>query len=349
MTKLDNIKLNERYTIVASDSSILGVTMCEVIKCTIKDIQLVQYAQYDNALQIRYRAYRGRKDSILTVLNHESICILKGFHDINKSIETQLDDITYDLKANDPANYFDNIDTAFFKADNESIMINANYDLLTDLVCDYVTDRIAAGESKEEIKDNSYYSFLKDLLIKNNFSLNNDLYDYLKNEGYDDFVKELDSLRFSVMNLETVKEIVAEENDNIKPEDLQDPENLYQFIKNTFFETSKNIRTHESHKALNKFINTYLKEIHINCIKIEQLSLRAFRFIFTECKTLKEFKGVMSLISKEYNDNKCIISTYTNMLDDLRTFQEDGDLEEVEEIKQQLQTCIKLTDNLILY
>ncbi|NGS95878.1 hypothetical protein G6Z25_02945 [Clostridium perfringens] len=348
MTKLENIKLNERYTIIASDSSILGTTMCEVIKCTIKDIQLVQYAQYNNALQIRYRAYRGRKDSILTVLNHESICILKGLHDINKSIETQLDDITYELKANDPANYFDNTDTVFFKADNESIMINTNYDLLTDLVCDYVTDRIAAGESKEEIKDDSYYSFLKDTLVKNNFSLNDDLYNYLKNEGYEDFVKELDSLRFSVMNLETVREIVTEENDNIKPEDLQNPENLYNFIKNTFFEASNNVRTHESHKALNKFINTYLKEIHVNYIKIEELGLRAFRFIFTECKTLKEFKRVMSLIGKEYG-SKCVVDTYANMLDDLKTFQEDGDLEEVEEIKQQLQTCIKLTDNLILY
>ena len=349
MAKLENIKLNERYTIVASDSSMLGVTMCEVIKCTIKDIQLVQYAQYNNALQIRYRAYRGRKDSVLTVLNHESICILKGLHDINKSIETQTDDITYELKANDPANYFNNTNTIFFKVDNESIMINTNYDLLTDLVCDYVTDRIAAGESKEEIKDDSYYSFLKDTLVKNNFSLNNDLYDYLKNEGYENFVKELDSLRFSVMNLETVKEIVTEENDNIKPGDLQDPERLYNFIKNTFFETSNNIRTHESHKSLNKFINTYLKEIYIYCIKIEQLGLRAFRFIFTECKTLKEFKRVMNLIGKEYNDNKCIISTYNKMLDDLRVFEEDGDLEEVEEIKQQLQRCIKLTDNLILY
>lgn len=348
MAKLENIKLNERYTIIASDSSILGTTMCEVIKCTIKDIQLVQYAQYNNALQIRYRAYRGRKDSILTVLNHESICILKGLHDINKSIETQLDDITYELKANDPANYFDNTDTVFFKADNESIMINTNYDLLTDLVCDYVTDRIAAGESKEEIKDDSYYNFLKDTLVKNNFSLNDDLYNYLKNEGYEDFVKELDSLRFSVMNLETVREIVTEENDNIKPEDLQNPENLYNFIKNTFFEASNNVRTHESHKALNKFINTYLKEIHVNYIKIEELGLRAFRFIFTECKTLKEFKRVMSLIGKEYG-SKCVVDTYANMLDDLKTFQEDGDLEEVEEIKQQLQTCIKLTDNLILY
>ncbi|MGM8331816.1 hypothetical protein [Clostridium perfringens] len=349
MTKLENIKLNERYTIVASDSSILGSTMCQVIKCTIKDIQLVQYAQYNNALQIRYRAYRGRKDSILTVLNHESICILKGLHDINKSIETQIDDITYELKANDPANYFNNTDTVFFKTDNESIMINTDYDLLTDLVCDYVTDRIANGEAKEEIKDNNYYSFLKDTLVKNNFSLNDDLYNYLNNEGYEDFAKELDSLRFSVMNLETVKEIAAEENDNIKPEDLQNPENLYSFIKNTFFETSNNIRTHESHKALNKFINIYLKEIHINCIKIEQLGLRAFRFIFTECKTLKEFKRVMSLIVKEYNDNKCIISTYDSMLDDLKVFEKDGDLKEVEEIKQQLQTCIKLTDNLILY
>ena len=228
-------------------------------------------------------------------------------------------------------------------------MINTNYDLLTDLVCDYITDRIANGETKEEIKDNNYYSFLKDTLVKNNFSLNNDLYNYLKNEGYEDFAKELDSLRFSVMNLETVKEIVTDENDNIKPEDLQDPESLYNFIKNTFFEASNNVRTHESHKALNKFINTYLKEIHVNYIKIEELGLRAFRFIFTECKTLKEFKGVMSLISKEYNDNKCIISTYNKMLDDLRVFEEDGDLEEVEEIKQQLQTYIKLTDNLILY
>lgn len=56
----------------------------------------------------------------------------------------------------------------------------------------------------------------------------------------------------------------------------------------------------------------------------------------------------MSLIGKEYG-SKCVVDTYANMLDDLKTFQEDGDLEEVEEIKQQLQTCIKLTDNLILY
>lgn len=106
------------------------------------------------------------------------------------------------------------------------------------------------------------------------------------------------------MNLENTKEMVIEENKNIDSEDLKDPENLYQFIKNTFFESSKNIRTNESHKALNKFINTYLKEIHINCIRIEQLSLRAFKFIFTECKTLKEFKNVMHKIEKEYTYNK---------------------------------------------
>ncbi|HGD0580557.1 TPA: hypothetical protein ACH354_002220 [Clostridium perfringens] len=351
MTKLENIKLNEKYTIIASDSSILGSAMCQVIKCTIKDIQLVQYAQYDNALQITYRKYRGRKDSILTIVESDSICILKGLHDIESSIKTQLDEISFTSVANDPKNYFNNADTVFFKAKHEAISTNnnnADYDLLTDLVCDYVTDRIVAGETKEEIKDDSYYNFLKNTVIENNITLNDDLYNYLNNEGYEDFAKELDSLRFSVMNLETVKEIVTDENDNIKPEDLQNPESLYNFIKNTFFETSNNIRTHESHKALNKFINTYLKEIHINCIKIEQLSLRAFRFIFTECKTLKEFKRVMSLIGEEYG-NKCVVDTYTNMLDDLKTFQEDGDLEEVEEIKQQLQTCIKLTDNLILY
>ncbi|MGV2640088.1 hypothetical protein GNF86_01350 [Clostridium perfringens] len=106
MTKLENIKLNERYTIVASDSSILGSTMCQVIKCTIKDIQLVQYAQHNNALQITYRKYRGRKDSILTIVESDSICILKGLHDIESSIKTQLDDISFTSVANDPANYF---------------------------------------------------------------------------------------------------------------------------------------------------------------------------------------------------------------------------------------------------
>lgn len=342
MTKLENIKLNERYTIVASDSSILGSAMCQVIKCTIKDIQLVQYAQYNNALQITYRKYRGRKDSILTIVESDSICILKGLHDIEGSIKTQLDEISFTSVANDPKNYFDNADTVFFKAKYEVINTNnnnADYDLLTDLVCDYVTDRIEAGETKEEIKDDNYYNFLKNTVIEKNITLNDDLYNYLSDEGYDDLVEDLKSITFNTETVEIENQI----------EDLQNPENLYNFIKNTFFETSKNIRTHESHKALNKFINIYLKEIHINCIKIEQLGLRAFRFIFTECKTLKEFKGVMSLISKEYNDNKCIISTYTNMLDDLKVFQEDGDLEEVEEIKQQLQTCIKLTDNLILY
>ncbi|MCH1964294.1 hypothetical protein MCG45_15805 [Clostridium perfringens] len=341
MTKLENIKLNERYTIVASDSSIVGTAMCEVIKCTIKDIQLVQYAQYNNALQIRYRAYRGRKDSILTIVESDSICILKGLHDIEISIKTQLDDISFTSVANDPKNYFDNADTVFFKAKHEAINTNnsnTNYDLLTDLVCDYVTDRIANGETKEEIKDDNYCSFLKNTVIENNITLNDDLFNYLNDEGYDDLIEDLKSITFNT-------EAVEIEN---QKQDLKNPESLYNFIKNTFFEVSKNIRTHESHKALNEFINTYLKEIYINCIKIEQLGLRAFRFIFTECKNLKEFKRVMSLIGKEYG-SKCVVNTYTNMLDDLKTFQEDGDLEEVEEIKQQLQACIKLTDNLILY
>ncbi|WP_283695672.1 hypothetical protein [Clostridium perfringens] len=279
MTKLENIKLNERYTIVASDSSILGSVMCQVIKCTIKDIQLVQYAQYNNALQITYRKYRGRKDNILTIVENDSICILKGLHDIESSIKKQLDEISFTSVANDPKNYFDNADAVFFKAKHEAINTNSNtnYDLLTDLVCDYITDRIVSGETKEEIKDDNYYSFLKNIVIENNITLNDDLFNYLSNEGYEDLVEDLKSITF---NTETV------EIEN-KKEDLQNPESLYQFIKNTFFEASNNIRTHESHKALNKFINTYLKEIYINYIKIEQLGLRAFRFIFIECKTLK--------------------------------------------------------------
>ncbi|HAT4302343.1 TPA: hypothetical protein I9089_002451 [Clostridium perfringens] len=342
MTKLENIKLNEKYTIVASDSSILGSTICQVIKCTIKDIQLVQYAQYNNALQITYRKYRGRKDSILTIVESDSICILKGLHDIESSIKTQLDEISFTSVANDPANYFNNDNTVFFKAKHEAISTNnnnADYDLLTDLVCDYVTDRIEAGETKEEIKDDNYYSFLKNTVIENNITLNDDLFNYLSNEGYDDLVEDLKSITF---NTETV------EIENQK-QDLQNPESLYNFIKSTFFDAVNKLRSDNSYKAFRKFVNTYLQEININYIRIEHLSINGFKKILTECKTLKDFKGVMSLIGKEYNDNKCIISTYTNMLDDLKTFQEDGDLEEVEEIKQQLQTCIKLTDNLILY
>lgn len=341
MTKLENIKLNERYTIVASDSSILGTTMCQVIKCTIKDIQLVQYAQHNNALQITYRKYRGRKDSILTIVESDSICILKGLHDIESSIKTQLDEISFTSVANDPANYFNNDNTVFFKAKHEAISTNnnnADYDLLTDLVCDYVTDRIVAGETKEEIKDDSYYNFLKNTVIENNITLNDDLYDYLKNEGYDDLVEDLKSITF---NAETV------EIENQK-QDLKNPETLYQFIKDTFFDAVNKLRSDNSYKAFRKFVNTYLQEVNINYIRIEHLSINGFKKILTECKTLKEFKRVIALIGKEYG-SKCVVDTYTNMLDDLKTFQEDGDLEEVEEIKQQLQTCIKLTDNLILY
>lgn len=341
MTKLENIKLNERYTIIASDSSILGSTMCQVIKCTIKDIQLVQYAQYNNGLQITYRKYRGRKDSILTIVESDSICILKGLHDIESSIKTQLDDISFTSVANDPKNYFDNTNTVFFKAKHEAINTNnnnADYDLLTDLVCDYVTDRIANGESKEEIKDDSYYSFLKNTIIKNNIALNDDLYNYLSNEGYDDLVEDLKSITFNTKTVEI---------ENQK-EDLKNPESLYNFIKDTFFDTVNKLRSDNNYKAFRKFVNTYLQEININYIRIEHLSINGFKKILTECKTLKEFKRVMSLIGKEYG-SKCVVDTYTNMLDDLQVFQEDGDLEEVEEIKQQLQTCIKLTDNLILY
>lgn len=341
MTKLENIKLNERYTIVASDSSILGSTMCQVIKCTIKDIQLVQYAQYSNALQITYRKYRGRKDSILTIVESDSICILKGLHDIESSIKTQLDEISFTSVANDPKDYFNNDNTVFFKAKHEAISTNnnnADYDLLTDLVCDYVTDRIVAGETKEEIKDNNYYNFLKNTVIENNITLNDDLYNYLSNEGYDDLVEDLKSITF---NAETV------EIENQK-QDLQNPENLYQFIKDTFFDVINKLRSDNSYKAFRKFVNTYLQEININYIRIEHLSINGFKKILTECKTLKEFKKVISLIGEEYG-NKCVVDTYTNMLDDLKVFKEDGDLEEVEEIKQQLQTCIKLTDNLILY
>ncbi|MBI6005853.1 hypothetical protein H8J86_07795 [Clostridium perfringens] len=133
-----------------------------------------------------------------------------------------------------------------------------------------------------------------------------------------------------------------------KKQDLKNPENLYQFIKNTFFDAVNKLRSDNSYKAFRKFVNTYLQEININYIRIEHLSINGFKKIFTECKTLKEFKRVMDLIGREYG-SKCVVDTYSNMLDDLKVFEEDGDLEEVEEIKQQLQTCIKLTDNLILY
>ena len=131
-------------------------------------------------------------------------------------------------------------------------------------------------------------------------------------------------------------------------QDLKNPENLYNFIKDTFMEAVNKLRSDNSYKAFRKFVNTYLQEININYIRIEHLSINGFKKILTECKTLKEFKRVMSLIGREYG-SKCVVDAYTNMLDDLKTFQEDGDLEEVKEIEQQLQTCIKLTDNLILY
>lgn len=133
-----------------------------------------------------------------------------------------------------------------------------------------------------------------------------------------------------------------------KKQDLKNPETLYQFIKNTFFDSVNKLRSDNSYKAFRKFVNTYLQEININYIRIEHLSINGFKKILTECKTLKEFKRVIALIGREYG-SKCVVDTYTNMLDDLKVFEEDGDLEEVEEIKQQLQTCIKLTDNLILY
>ncbi|MGV2640087.1 hypothetical protein GNF86_01345 [Clostridium perfringens] len=169
-------------------------------------------------------------------------------------------------------------------------------------------------------------------------TLNDDLYDYLSNEGYDDLVEDLKYITF---NTETV------EIKNQK-EDLQNPESLYQFIKDTFFDAVNKLRSDNSYKAFRKFVNTYLQEANINYIRIEHLSINSFKKILTECKTLKEFKRVMNLIGREYG-SKCVVDTYTNMLDDLKVFEDDGDLEEVEEIKQQLQTCIKLTDNLILY
>lgn len=134
-----------------------------------------------------------------------------------------------------------------------------------------------------------------------------------------------------------------------KKQDLKNPETLCQFIKDTFMDAVNKLRSDNSYKEFRKFVNTYLQEVNINYIRMGQhLSINGFKKILTECKTLKEFKKVIALIGKEYG-NKCVVDTYTNMLDDLRVFEEDGDLEEVEEIKQQLQTCIKLTDNLILY
>lgn len=334
MTKLENIKLDGRYTIVASDSSILGTNQCKVIKCTIKDIQLVQYAQYKNALQIRYRQYRGRKDNILTITT-ETICILKGFHDIDSSIKTQLDKISFTSKANDPKNYFNNSNTVFCK-DKGVINTNNDFDLFIDVVCDYKTDRILSGEDKEDIKDSNYYNFLKDTLIKNNISLSNDLFDYLKDEGYDELINDLKKIRFTIDTIE------------VKEEFLKDPENLYSFIKNTFFENVNKLRSNDSYKAFRKFINTYLQELNINHIRIEHLSINGFKKILTECKTLKEFKRVMNLIGKEYG-SKCVVDTYSNMIDDLNVFQEDGDIEEVEEIKQQLKNGTMLTSNLLIY
>lgn len=190
--------------------------------------------------------------------------------------------------------------------------------------------------NKDNISNNKVY-ILKRVLLK----LNKDLNLNSLNIDIDILVKRCNNFE-EIYNL--AESILS---GSIK-QDLKNPENLYNFIKDTFMEAVNKLRSDNSYKAFRKFVNTYLQEININYIRIEHLSINGFKKILTECKTLKEFKRVIALIGREYG-SKCVVDTYTNMLDDLKTFQEDGDLEEVKEIEQQLQTCIKLTDNLILY
>lgn len=200
--KLQNIKLNEKYTILTSGSDILSSAMSTVIKCTIIDIQLVQYAQYDNAIQIRYRAFRKRKDSILTILNHEDLVILKGHHDINGIIESKIDDNSSYLNPNSPSNYLNHCDLIFKKDIYECIEVNTNYDYLIDTTTEYLIEAsLLSGISSIDCKDSRYYKLLKDTLLKFNYSINDNMLDYINAEGCVNLVNDIKKVRFTVYDI----------------------------------------------------------------------------------------------------------------------------------------------------
>lgn len=200
--KLQNIKLNEKYTILSSSNDYLSCAMCKVIKCTIKDIQIVQYAQHSNAIQIRYREFRKRKDHILTILNHDDLVVLNGYHDIVKKYEIPCGENSFKLIPNDPTKYFDHKDLVYKKEVNEVLEVYKNYESIIDASFDYLVEkRFNEGLRGEAAKDEGYYKTLKDFIFNCGYSINDEMIDYFKNNDYDYIVEDIKKVRFTLFDL----------------------------------------------------------------------------------------------------------------------------------------------------
>lgn len=121
---------------------------------------------------------------------------------------------------------------------------------------------------------------------------------------------------------------------------------LYKYVKNTFFKNENN----KDIKVLIKFVNKYLDIININNIRIyKHISIDNIKLIFIECDTLDKFISMMNEVKRAYSEGKRVIDTYYNMYNDIEFFKKNNDIEEVNEIKENIQTSIKISNKILMY
>lgn len=195
--KLQDIKLNEKYTILSNSNDIFSSAFCKVLKGTIVDIQIVQYAQYNNAIQIKFKPYRCKKNTILTILKYDDIIIMKGYHDIKSNHKEN--DI---LIPTDTTKYCNHSNTVYYKRVGESIEPNINYESIPDITFNYLAEqRFSKGLRGEDAKDENYYIMLKNFLFNLNYSINNEMIEYFKNNDYEYLIQDVKKVRFTLFDI----------------------------------------------------------------------------------------------------------------------------------------------------
>ena len=83
-----------------------------------------------------------------------------------------------------------------------------------------------------------------------------------------------------------------------------DSNELYKYVKNTFFKNENN----KDIKVLTKFVNKYLDIVNINNIRIyKHISIDNIKLIFIECDTLDKFISMMNEVKRAYSEGKRVI------------------------------------------
>ena len=169
------VKIGERVTILKPNSLVP-----ELYKGTVQCYYFGKYAQYENALFLYIRIYRGKRIQRIVLLPSDVVFIFKGFN-FDKSWNkervsenhSRLHRITYnDVK--------DNKDLIYHKAYGEEFVgINNNPESFIDYTGDFLCDN--AIRAKEAINSAEYIEYIKQLVRSYNL---NTLLDSIKKEGY---------------------------------------------------------------------------------------------------------------------------------------------------------------------